>query len=81
MTTPTTAAGNTPGRPASRIVLSRVQLDAIDRATVQRARQILADAKTVDFTDTIAICRALGRLEAITGAVLDVLDRAEDGAR
>jgi hypothetical protein len=59
--------------------VSRIELDALDRGSVERARQTLADSQAVDFghaTDT-ELLSLIGSLQAQVGILLRVIDGGE----
>jgi len=61
---------------SSRLVQSVVRLDAIDRANVDRARQVLADSITAADRGDIAALAELGRVQAELRSLLNLIDQA-----
>jgi hypothetical protein len=59
--------------------VSRIDLDAQDRGTVDRARQVLAASEDLDTgTATVTdLLMAIGRLQATVDSLLRVIDGGE----
>lgn len=55
--------------------MTRLDLDAVDRVTITRARRALAQAERVDYADPTAMAQTIGTLLGTVGALLDILER------
>jgi hypothetical protein len=59
--------------------MSRIELDALDRGSVERARQTLAASEQVDFghATEAELLSLVGSLQAQVGILLRVIDGGE----
>lgn len=58
--------------------MSRIELDAIDRGSVKRARELLAQAETFDDSNPTKLALALGDALGAVDILLRVLDGGEE---
>ncbi|MDG9701689.1 hypothetical protein [Streptomyces sp. DH37] len=57
--------------------MSRIELDDLDRGSVERARQALADSESADWAQagTSDLLSQIGHLQAVVGILLRVIDQ------